>query len=141
MKRSIHRSACAALVLTALALTGCEWKKLNVLIPDFENSVVQGMQLWRAEDEASPIWSEAGQIVFGDRVSSGDWEGVEFAMLDSQHQPIEYTFAATLVRGGDGDSVTLHFVLSTWRELPGWIRASTFNAVGESDLSDEAVFL
>ena len=56
MRRSIHRLACAAVVLAALAVTGCEWKRINIRIPDFETNLIQGMQLWRADDQASEIF-------------------------------------------------------------------------------------
>ncbi len=47
-----------------------------------------------------------------------------------------------VVRGEDENgAVTLHFFFDDWSEPPGWIRVTTFNAVGESELSEEAVFL
>jgi hypothetical protein len=141
MKRSIHRSACAVIVLIALASTGCRLKQLVVQIPDFESSLVDGVQLWRGEDPASAVLSEAGRIVFGDCYSADGVETIEYTMTDSQNQPFDFTFAATLVRNQDGDGATLQFVFGGWREPPGWIRASTFNAAGESDLSVESVFL
>jgi hypothetical protein len=46
-----------------------------------------------------------------------------------------------VVRGRDGDRAVLYFFLQNWSEPPGWIRASSFNDVGESELSEEAIFL
>jgi hypothetical protein len=47
-----------------------------------------------------------------------------------------------VIRGeNEDDPVRLHFVLGAWDEPPGWVRVSTFNVVGESDLSEEVVFL
>jgi hypothetical protein len=141
MKRSIHRSVCAVIVLIALASTGCRMKQLIVQIPDFESSLVDGVQLWRGEDPASEVLSEAGRIVFGDCYSADGVEMIEYTMVDSQNQPFDFTFDARLVRSEDGDGATLQFVFGTWHEPAGWIRASSFNAAGESDLSAESVFL
>ena len=146
MQRSIHRSACAVLALIALSLTGvmtqCPWYKLSVEIPDFETSQVQGLDLWRADDEVSQIYSEAGRIVFGDRFFEDGSEKLEYMMLDSQNQPLECWGSATVIReAGNDDAVTLQFIFAGWTEPPGWIRASSFNAVGESELSEQAIVL
>ena len=46
-----------------------------------------------------------------------------------------------LLEEEESGAVTLHFSIANWSVPPGWIRVTTFNEVGESDLSDEAVFL
>ena len=130
------------LALIALTLTGCPVKSLIVEIPDFESNLIQGMQLWRADDEASVNVTEAGRMVFGNCYFSGTGtELMSFTMVDSQNQPVENTFPATVFRGADGDSALLYFVFQNWGEQPGWIRASSFNVLGESDPSEEAAFL
>jgi hypothetical protein len=141
MKESIHRSACAVLVLLALTLTGCPWKYLAVQIVDFETNEVQGLQLWRAEDPASESLIEAGRVLFGDCYFENGTERMEYTMVNSQNEPVAYTHPAVMVRGEDGESAVLHFIFSQWVEPPGWIRASSFNVVGESELSEDAVFL
>ena len=141
MKGSIHRSAIAVLALVALSLTGCPWKHLAVQIVDFEASEVEGLQLWRGSDQSSQSLVEAGRLVFGDCYLENGTEKMEFTMVNSQNQPVASTNPAVIVRGGDGESAVLHFIFTQWAEPPGWIRASSFNAVGESQLSEEAVFL
>jgi hypothetical protein len=67
---------------------------------------------------------------------------MDYTMLNSQNQPIEFLAPATVLRGEDGNgAATLVFFFTAWSEPPGWIRVTTFNAVGESDFSDGAVFL
>ena len=146
MKQRIQRSACATLALIALSLTGavtqCPWENLVVEIPDLEVNQIQGLQLWRADDETSQSLTEAGRVVFGDCFLENGMELMQYTMLDSQNQPIDFLAPATVVRGEDGTgAVTLVFFFAGWSEPPGWIRVTTFNAVGESELSDEAVFL
>jgi hypothetical protein len=141
MGRTIHRSTCAALVLAAVALTGCDWKKIVVRIDDFEVNMIQGMELWMAEAEESEVWSEAARIDFGDCVVDDSGETIEYTMVDSQNRPLGNSFPAWVTRDDADGSVVIHLTFSDWREPPGWIRASTFNVVGDSDLSEEAVFL
>ena len=146
MKRRIHRTACAVLALIALSLTGamtqCPWKTLIVEIPDLEVNQIEGLQLWRADDETGESFTEAGRIVFGDCFFENGSEALVYTMLNPQDEPLEVTTPAMVKRGEDENSaVTLYFFFGDWSELPGWIRVTTFNAVGESDLSEEAVFL
>ena len=142
MKRSIHRAACVAFVLLASILSGCQWKQLVVEIPDFDANLIEGVQIWRADEAQSPSFSELKRIVFlGSHVQNGT-ELIEYMLLDAQNQPAEYTYSAKMVRGAEGvGSATVHFVFPTWPHREGWIRVSSFNPIGESDLSDQAVFL
>jgi hypothetical protein len=141
MKRSIHRSASAAVALLALTLMGCQFRQMLIYIPDFESNVIEGIQLWRGDEPASEIVSDAGRITFGDCFFGQGAEVIGYTMVDSQNQPYDFTFDVTVVRSADGDGVTLRLAFPGWREPPGWVRASTFNAAGESELSADAIFL
>ena len=146
MQRSIRRSACAALALIALSLAGaetqCPWKRLVVEIPDLDANQIQGLQFWRGDYETSPQLAEAGRLVFGQRVSENGSETLEYTMVDARNETVEVLLPATVVwRKDQSGAAKLHFVFPSWSEPPGWIRATTFNAVGESELSDEAAFL
>ena len=146
MKRRIHRSACAALALIALCLTGavtqCPWTSFVVEIPDLEVNQIQGLQLWRADDETSQNVTEAARVVFGDCFIENGRELMQYTMVNSQNQPLDFLAPATVLRGEDENgAATLVFFFAGWSEPPGWIRVTTFNAVGESGLADEAVFL
>jgi hypothetical protein len=147
MQRSIQRSACAVLALFALSLTGtmmqCPWKNLTVEIPDLEVNQIEGMQLWRADQEAGQNYAEAGRVFFGEYSFLEDGsEVLDFTMVDAQGQPVDFLTPAMVLRGENQNGpVTLVFFFTGWNEPPGWIRVTTFNAVGESELSDEAAFL
>jgi hypothetical protein len=146
MKRSIHRSACAALALFALSLTGvatqCSVKWLAVEIPDLEANQIEGIQLWRGDQETSQIYDENVRILFGDRLVSNGSELIEYRIQTPEGEPIPAWSHAAIDRGEGGNGpIRLYFVLGDWSEQPGWFRVSTFNAVGESDLSAESVFL
>jgi len=146
MQRSIRRSACAVLALIALTLAGaetqCPWKRLVVEIPDLDANQIQGLQFWRGGYETSPQLAEAGRLVFGQRLSENGSEMLEYTMVNSQDEPIEGLFPATVVWKKDqSGAAKLHFIFPSWSEPAGWIRATTFNVVGESELSDEAAYL
>ena len=146
MKRRIHRFACSLLTLIALSLTGaatqCSWTSLTVEIPDLEANQIAGLQLWRAEEEMSQSLTEAGQIIFHECVFQNGLELLDFTMLNTEGEPIEVLGSAVVTRREEeSGAVTLHFSIANWSVPPGWIRVTTFNEVGESDLSDEAVFL
>jgi len=146
MQRSIRRSVCALLALIALSLTGavtkCSWNRFVVEIPDLEANQIQGLQLWRADQEGSLLLTEVGQIIFGRRIFEDGSERLEFTMVNSRNEPVEVVWPATMVWSEDGSGkVTLDFTFAAWSEPPGWIRVTSFNEVGESEFSDEAVFL
>ena len=50
-------------------------------------------------------------------------------------------YAAVDRSQGEDGPVRLYFFFSDWQELPGWFRVTSFNTVGESDISDEALYL
>jgi hypothetical protein len=146
MERRIHRFACAVLALIALSLTGtvteCQWQHFVVQIPDLEINQVEGLLLWRADAETSRSFAEAGQVVFGNRFFEDGRELMQYTMSDSLGQPIDFLTPATVLRGADGNGPpTLVFFFTTWAEPPGWIRVSSFNAAGESELSRTAIFM
>jgi hypothetical protein len=101
------------------------------------------MELWRADAEGSEVWSEAARIDFGDCIVHSGGETIQYSMVDYENQPLSNSssFPAWVTREDDEGGVVIHFTFGNWREPPGWIRASTFNAVGDSELSEEAVFL
>ncbi len=145
MGRSVHRFGCAMLCLIALslmgALTQCPWYHLVVEVPDFDSNAIEGIQLWRSEDPDSPSVVEAGRIVFNDCTVENGSEVLTYTMLDSQDEILEFWSPVRVERAdGESDAVTLRFIFAAWTEQPGWIRVSTFNAVGESDLSDEMTY-
>jgi hypothetical protein len=146
MKRSIHRFSCVALALIALFLTSavsqCSLRGLAVEVPDLEVNQIEGLQLWRADDETSQAYLENCRIVFGETHVANDREGLEFTLLDPDGETTLFSGHAAVDRSqGEDGPVRLYFIFSDWQESPGWFRVSSFNAVGESDLSDEAAFL
>jgi hypothetical protein len=120
----------------------CPCRTLSLEIPDLEANEIQGIQFWRADDENAELFDQSVRIFLGETSVENGMEIIAFTMADAEGQPIPVSTCAVLVRGEDEDDpIELHFIFDSWNELPGWIRVSTFNEVGESDLSEEAVFL
>lgn len=146
MKRSIHRFAVAALALIALILTSavtqCPSRGLAVEVPDLDTNQIQGLQLWRADQEMDQTYHENCRIVFGESLVSNGSEMMEYTLLSPDGEPMPVWSYAAVDRGeGQNGPVRLYFVFGSWSESPGWFRVTSFNVVGESDLSDEAIFL
>jgi hypothetical protein len=120
----------------------CPCKSLVVEIPDLDANQIQGLQCWRADHETSELFDESVRIRFGEFSIGNGTETVEYTMVNAQGESISDLSLAVVLRGEDeNDPVRLHFIFGAWNGPPGWIRVSTFNEVGESDLSEEMVFL
>ncbi len=146
MTRNIHRFAVATLALITLCLTGgmiqCPIRGLAVEVPDLDANQIEGLQLWRGDEATSQTFDESIRIFFGESQVSNGSEMMEYTMLSPEGEPLEVWGHAALDRGEEESSpVRLYFVFGSWSESPGWFRVTTFNAVGDSDLSDEAIFL
>jgi CxxC motif-containing protein len=129
------------LTLTSVALQ-CPCKTLSVEIPDLEANAIQGIQCWRGDEQDSEVLDQGVGILLGETSIEGGAEVMVYTMVDAQGEPIPVLNSAVVIRGeSEDDPVRLHFIFSHWMELPGWVRVSTFNEIGESDLSEEAVFL
>lgn len=147
MKRSIHRFPFAALALIALfftsAVTQCPIRGLAVEVPDLEANQIQGLQLWRTDEETGQTYEQNCRIVFGETTLLPDGkEMMEYTLLSPEGDPLlESNYAAIDRREGENGPVRLYFLFGSWRETPGWFRVTSYNAVGESEISAEAVFL
>ena len=146
MKQRIHRTPTTFLALVTLTLVSvamqCPCKTLLVEIPDLDTNQIEGIQCWRADDENAELLDQSVRIVLGETSIVNGMEIMDYTMVDAQGQPIPVLNSAVVIRGeGENDPVQLHFIFNRWNDVPGWIRISTFNEMGESDLSEEAVFL
>lgn len=141
MRRFVHRVlAVALLALVVPALSGCEMRLLRVIIPDFETSAVEGVQVWRLDDATGqPVLR--GRLVFqGSTQDRFGMEVVEYAIVQNDGTQ-GYTLMAEVERDSvDPDRVELDLYY-TPRDAQGWYKVSTFNAVGASPLSTAQTYL
>jgi hypothetical protein len=137
---ALRRVLLGILVLSlGTLLTACDLRRLQIVIPDFESSSVQGVEVWRiAEGTNQPV--QAGVILFsGVHLLAGK------EVIDYVNQGPDGSdgvgASAELVRDAanpDVVQVQLYFDLRT---TTGWYKISTFNGNGSSPLSLAQTYL
>lgn len=141
MRRASLRATCLLATLLFLpALVACEFKSVTVQIADFETNSVEGVRFWRL-DEALGDFQPGGSVRFSDPYpAGGGLEMIDYTIVQANGEEV-LTLPAEVIRDpADPDLVTL--VISYGRfEEAGWFRVSSFNAVGDSELSSEQVYL
>ena len=140
MKRSIQRVVVLACAAIALCLGGCEVRSLRICIPDFESNRVGGVWVYQLS-ERSGEFERMAQLVFtesfdkrGAEVLTYSIDGLVDAKGDKIHVEVE------VARNPENsDEVTMDLLFPC--DPPSAIKVSTYNAIGESPLSDETLYL
>ena len=140
MERSIQRAAILVFVAIALCLGGCEVKSLQIWIPDFDSSQVRGVWLYQLS-ETSGEFEKMLQLVFTEPF---DEEGTEVLTYTSDEfmdeEGSQVHVETQVVRSPENpDEVTLELWFPC--DPPTAIKVSTYNAINESLLSDETLYL
>jgi hypothetical protein len=139
MERSMRRAALVAFIAIVLCLGGCEFRSLKIRIPDFDSNQVGGLWIYPFS-ENSEEFVKLVQLFFTEPF---DQEGTEvlgysfdgFVDVDGNQIHME----TQVVRNPENpDEVTLEL----WFPCapPGAVKVSTYNAIGESLLSDETLY-
>ena len=126
-QRIRHRSALAVLAALGLLAAGCEVRSFKVQIPGFDTDVVQGVWVWR--QSATGDFERFAQIRFTERVQSDGYEIQRFAVSGTGGG---FTLQSLIDRSGAGDA-TLRLA---FQRTPGLYKVSSYNAAGESGLSE-----
>ncbi len=120
-------------------LTGCNLRLLRVVIPDFETSAVEGVQVWRLDD-VTQVPSEAGRLVFGQIADVDGQEVLEYQIEFSDGSEGLQLVSPVVRDTGDPESVRLELHYERV-EREGWFKVSSFNEAGSSALSTAQTFL
>ena len=132
-----------ALLLIAVipAATGCELRVLNILLPDFEASGVDGVEVWRL-DESTGEPVTAGILDFlGTKTvetMNGPVEVIEYEIVyadGTRTKPILARMEHDEASPGD---VQVRLIFKT---AAGIFKVSSYNEAGSSPLSEDAVQL
>lgn len=140
MQRSFTRPILIAFVsLLLVVLPGCDLSFLSVQIPDFDSHRVQGVWIWRLS-ERSGQWERDTRIDF---VDTSPWNGAELMSYTSVVGTLgeRGTLPSGLTRdpaNPDRVSLSLGFARLS---APGQFRVSTWNAYGDSPLSNASAAL
>ncbi|MEN8159831.1 MAG: hypothetical protein ABFS41_07160 [Myxococcota bacterium] len=121
----------AAVLLVSALLLACPVGRLRVVIPDFESSVVRGVELLRVEDGSGAV-APAGSIQFKRLKGTAETgEVLVYRQHDVDGEPMGRQEAPVVRDPDQPDSIQVEF----WflNELPsGWFKVATFNGAGTS---------
>lgn len=142
MNGLLRASLATALLAFPLLLAGCEIGGLTMVIPDFESSEVLGVRVYRQVDSTGDPdvdYVLASEIVFNEPVLAADGhERMNYTVDGLTNSDTFSTVVTRDAQNPDRVEVDLLFMY----ELPdGGFRVSTYNAVGESPLSNEELVL
>jgi hypothetical protein len=128
--RRFLRCACALpLVALALCLFGCDPSWLTVEIPDFGNNQIQGVWVWRFSAQTHQFERDT-LIHFGGVTLLSSGPTLSYTTYSNQGD-LSLTAAIHSATNPNGVTMTLGFE----RGATGVFKVSTYNAVGESQLS------
>jgi len=141
-RRLFSRTGLLGLALALVVLTaapGCQVRTIHVIVPDFDSSLVSGIDVYRVDETTGqPIY--AGKLTFGQIMAQPD--GTE-AVAYSLTEPDGTTtggLQTTILRSQGGDTVEMHLVFSG-ATPSGDFRVASFNAAGASPLSAGSIYL
>lgn len=134
--------ATGLLAASVLAITACETRPLQLIIPDFDVANVDGVEIWRVESTGQV--TPAGSLAFvGIQAIAANGENMEVLEYQMVYPGggVMASFHTELIRDAvDPDSVRAVFQFDPQAQ-PGWYRVSTYNAAGSSPLSVEQKYL
>ncbi|HME72518.1 MAG TPA: hypothetical protein VKM54_22035 [Myxococcota bacterium] len=135
MKRLKRRAVCCAVSILALALAGCDVTWVNVMVPDFQSKEVQGVWIWLASGTTGTFAHDmqvpvSAQVVSSTTSGTGEFKNI----LDSSgKQQLMILMAQPDPANPDGIIVKIGLVAPI---ASGYVKVSTYNAAGESPLSN-----
>lgn len=130
MVRSRVRAALAAVALLGLCSTACDVKGFRVQVPGFDSAQVLGMWVWRASPQTGQ-YERYAQIEFGTPVESEGWEFLPYSVA------IGGTLVnLTTVVSRDPSAPEDATLMLSFGSVTGTFKVSSYNAAGESELSE-----
>jgi hypothetical protein len=129
--KPIRVVATAAVLLASSLLLACPVGQLRVMIPDFESSMVRGVEVFRV-DESSGALESAGSIHFKRVKEDGVTGEVIVYRQETADGELMGRQEAPVLRDPDQpDAVLVQFFF--YNDLPsGWFKVATFNGAGTS---------
>jgi hypothetical protein len=118
----------ATLAAVGMLAFGCDIRGFRVQIPGFDTQQIQGIWLWRQAESGD--FEKTVQIRFTERVTIG---ALEYQIYESSSPAGGFTLQSLIKRStaAPGDA-TLELA---FMRVPGTYKVSSYNAAGESPLS------
>ncbi len=138
-RTGLTRGLAAALLMFSIALTACddETAVVQLVIPDFDTSQVEGVSLWRLS-ETTGLYERVDEIELSTATTARGTQVVEYHYIGSNGVPILIESAIDRATD-DPNNVSLSLL---WRRVgdAGSYRISTFNPGGDSPLSTAVAY-
>jgi hypothetical protein len=131
------RAVAAALALGCLlAASGCEYKIVNLKLPNFFSAGVDELWFWRL-DERSRGYVRSGHMKVAGLFGPPGAKVLQYTMIGPDGTPRQSISARVTIQG---DAIIVALNYARWA-APGWFRVSARNRAGESPLSAREVYL
>ena len=137
MDRILRRLRWLAPLALALPFLGCDPSWVTVVIPDFSSNQIQGVWIWKLSP-ATNLYQRDTLVQFDGVTTLASGPTLSYATFSSRG---DLTLTTDLLHNPlnpDVVKLTLSFDRGS---IPGVFKVSTFNAVGESELSNNSVSL
>ena len=132
MHRYLRRALALPLVALALCLLACDPSWFTVEIPDFGSNQIQGVWVWRFSEQSRHF--ERDTLIHFDGVT---YLNSGFALLYTAYSSQgDLSLTAGIVPCATNPAA-ITVTLAFDRGASGVFRVSTYNAVGESSLSEQ----
>lgn len=125
--------------LITIPLSGCELRQIRLMIPDFDSSLVEGVQVWRLDDATGqPV--AVGQLTFSEPYVLQGEEVVDYTQLHADGSEGITVFTRLVRDPANPDTISIELAYDRL-EPEGWFKISTFNSLGDSALSQGQTYL
>lgn len=132
----MRASLAGAIGLCAVALSGCETKRVWLTLPDFGGT--EGLWLWRYSEETNS-YRRLCRLNFDDVTTRhGQEVALYVQQCDPEHHPFE--LEASIERQNGSGRVVLSLWYVRWED-PGTYKISSYGPNGESALSETSIEL
>lgn len=136
IRRWQRRAWLPVLCFFTLCSAGCELSPVRLQLPGYFSAGVQEVWFWRL-DEATDQYVRSSNLRLEGLSGPPGRKVIRYTMVAPDGSDLTTLEAPVQVRG---DSIIVELQYARWQQ-PGWFRVSSRNAVGESGLSDEEIFL
>jgi hypothetical protein len=137
MRRGLRLAGLLLLCASAMPLMACNVGNVNVYIPGFDTSAVEGVSFWRDESGAFVF---DGTVVFAAPVvNANGQEVVDYEMRTPSGTQMLAGRAHIYRDSAIPDNVSVRVYYMRVQQVSRDYKVSTYNAVGDSMLSADAI--
>ncbi len=137
MRRGLRFAGLLLLCALVMPLMACNVGNVNVYIPGFDTSAVEGVSFWR--DESGAFVFDGTLVFSAPTVNGNGQEVVDYEMLTPSGSQMLAGRAHIYRDSANPDNVTVRVYYMRVHQASQDFKVTTYNAVGESALSLDAI--